>query len=89
MTRSSSTNSLIESFFINNKENVNLNNNNIDNDFKIEENNMETLNNIIPNNNNKESIIKSQKTEKRELSDNEEIDNSLTDEEIEQILGEP
>ena len=31
MTRSSSTNSLIESFFINNKENVNLNNNNIDN----------------------------------------------------------
>ena len=31
LTRSSSTNSLIESFFINNKENVNLNNNNIDN----------------------------------------------------------
>ena len=28
LTRSSSTNSLIESFFINNKENVNLNNNN-------------------------------------------------------------
>ena len=50
---------------------------------------METFNNIIPNNSNKESIIKSQKTEKRELSDNEEIDNSLTDEEIEQILGEP
>lgn len=31
LTRSSSTNSLIESFFINNKENVNLNNNNINN----------------------------------------------------------
>ena len=64
-------------------------NNKSENDFKIEENNMETFNNIIPNNSNKESIIKSQKTEKRELSDNEEIDNSLTDEEIEQILGEP